>query len=148
IFRREPTFKIPEKGSGVGRALSDFLKDANMLGSSLPSYAKDVVREVIGVGRAGTLVDWESGSATGEHVERRAYAVLYQTEQIINWRTERVNGRNVLSLVVLKEQGNVAHPTSNAEYPSEEFQNESVEQIRVLRLVKGNDAGWFYQVEI
>jgi hypothetical protein len=39
----------------------------------------------------------------GSEAEQRAYSVLYSTEQIINWRTERVNGRNVLSLVVLRE---------------------------------------------
>ncbi len=139
VFRRDPTFKIPEKSSGVGRALSQFVEDANMLGTSLEAYAKDVVKEVIGVGRAGTLVDWEN------EVEQRAYAVLYQTEQIINWRMERVNGRNVLSLVVLRE----AHKVSE-----DGFSTEESEQLRVLRLVQVTNksgeekSGPFYQVEI
>ena len=51
------------------------------------------------VGRAGTLVDWE------DEVENRAYVSLYAAEQIINWRTERVNGRNVPTLIVLRETG-------------------------------------------
>ncbi len=136
IFRREPTFKIPEKNSGVGRALAAFLEDANMLGNSLPSYAKDVVREVMSVGRAGSLVDWE------DEAEQRAYAVLYQTEQIINWRTERINGRNVLTLVVLSEM---------VAAPSDDFSADHKEQLRVLRLVKDTaekSEGYFYQVEI
>ena len=41
--------------------------DVDMLGTSLFDYAKNVVTEVISVGRAGTLVDWE-----GE-VEDRVY---------------------------------------------------------------------------
>jgi len=32
IFRREPTFKLPDKGSGVGRALDAFVEDADLLG--------------------------------------------------------------------------------------------------------------------
>jgi hypothetical protein len=145
IFRREPTFKIPEKSSGVGRALSMFLDDADMLGNSLPAYAKDVIREVVTVGRAATLVDWE------EEVEQRAYAVRYAAEQIINWRAERVNGRNVLTLVVLREVLVDGHHEGK---DSDDFKRAAIEQLRVLRLVKAakkstdEKPGWFYQVEI
>ncbi|TAK99641.1 MAG: DUF4055 domain-containing protein [Verrucomicrobia bacterium] len=141
IFRREPTFKLPDNSAGVGRALAAFVEDADMLGTSLQAYAKNVVSEVIGVGRAGTLVDWE------DQVEQRAYAVLYTAEQILNWRTERVNGRNVLTLVVLREvttQSDAADPFADGE----------TEQLRVLRLVpggkgaKGDAQTWTYQVEL
>jgi hypothetical protein len=142
IFRREPTFKLPDNSAGVGRALDGFVEDADMLGTSLPAYAKNVTNEVITVGRAGTLVEWEDVS------EKRAYAVLYPAEQIINWHSERVNGRNVLTLVVLKEV---------SKKPSQEndvFQPETVEQLRVLKLVPdGAPAAdgtqtWSYQVEV
>src|SRR5512143_3019740 len=105
ICRREPTLTLPDKSAGVGRALAAFVEDADMLGNSMASYSKNVIGEVIVVGRAGTLVDWE------DEVEHRAYTVLYTAEQIVNWRTERVNGRNVLTLVVLKEHG-AADPES------------------------------------
>jgi hypothetical protein len=45
--------------SGVGRALEEFVNDVDMLGKSLFGYTKSVINEVIGVGRAGTLIDWE-----------------------------------------------------------------------------------------
>lgn len=141
IFRREPTFKIPQESSGVGRALSGFVADADLLGTSLLSYAKIVTNEVVSVGRAGTLVDWEND------VEERAYAVLYQAEQIINWRTERVNGRNVLTLVVLRE-------STRSVSEKDIFAANETEQLRVLRLVpqtqklSSKHAGWSYQVEI
>ena len=136
IFRREPTVELPAGGSGVGRALGNFAEDADMLGTALSAYAKNVVCEVIGVGRAGTLVDWE-----GE-VEQRAYAVLYTAEQIINWRVARVNGRNILSLVVLKECGTpgagggtcVSSQRSGESAEGDGFVTEMVEQIRVLKL--------------
>ena len=62
-----------------------------MLGTSLAGYGQAIVSEVIAVGRAGTLVDWE-----GE-VENRVYVSRYAAEDILNWRTERINGRNLLT---------------------------------------------------
>ena len=64
-----------------------------MHGTSLFGYAKNVVNEVSGVGRAGTLIVW-GGGATSHSFENRVYASIYTAEQIINWRVERVNGRN------------------------------------------------------
>ena len=143
IFRREPTFKLPNdhkatsgrdgahrstarNGSGVGRAISVFVEDADMLGTSLTAYAKNVVTEVVVVGRCGTLVDWEAEG------EQRAYASLYTAEQIINWRNARVNGRNVPVLIVLRE---------NVDAVGEDgFQSEAVEQIRVLKLEAGQSS--------
>ena len=57
IFRRPPFVKTPEPSAGVGKALAQFVNDADMLGTSLYGYTKNVVNEVIGVGRAGTLMD-------------------------------------------------------------------------------------------
>jgi hypothetical protein len=142
IFRREPTFKLPQKNGGVGKAMDAFIEDADMRGTSLTSYAKNVTTEVIAVGRAGTLVDWE------EVAEKRAFAVLYTAEQIINWHSERVNGRNVLTLVVLKEVS--LKPSQEVDV----FEPETVEQLRVLKLVPGaitnpdGSQSWSYQVEI
>ena len=141
IFRREPTLKLPANGSGVGRALDALVEDADMLGTSLQSYAKNVVSEVIAIGRAGTLIDWEDLS------EKRAFAVLYQAEQIINWHVERINGRTVLSLVVLKEVSVKPSDTPDA------FQPATIEQLRVLKLVPGEkdangEQAWSYQGEI
>jgi hypothetical protein len=96
IFRRPPFLKVPE-ASGVGRAMAEFVDDADMLGTKLTGYAKMMVGEVIGIGRGGTLVDWE------DTVEKRAYAAFYSAEQIINWKVERVRGRNVPTLIVLAE---------------------------------------------
>jgi hypothetical protein len=161
IFRRDPTFKLPDASAGIGRALDAFVADSDLLGTPLTAYAKNVAHEVITVGRAGTLVDWEDIS------EKRAFAVMYETEQIINWHSERVNGHNVLSLVVLKEHGsNKAQTTPNAEVLADGHQDvfrpEHVEQIRVLKLVPGasrtgdqngahgvtRPTDWQYQVEI
>ncbi len=134
IFRRPPLIKAPEGNSGVGKALAEFVNDADMLGTSFYGYAKNVANEVIGVGRAGTLMDWE-----GEF-ENRVYASRYTAEQIINWNVERVNGRNVPTLIVLRES--VCRWGTGA--GADAFVPETVDQIRVLKLVAGDavaDAG-------
>src|SRR5262245_14772212 len=127
IFRRPPFVKVPESQSGVGRALGGFVNDADMLGTALAGYAKNVVTEVVGLGRAGYRVDWE-----GE-VEKRAYVSLYSAEQVVNWRIERVNGRNVPTLIVLSE-------SVRNENPDDDFELKFTPQMRVLMLVPGNEA--------
>jgi Domain of unknown function (DUF4055) len=125
IFRRPPFVKLPEGGSALGSALNQFRNDADMLGTTLLDYAKSIVSEVIGVGRCGTLMDWESDT------ENRVYASLYFAESILNWRVERINGRNLVTLVALHEQA------AASKKQGDEFVEEPVEQIRVLRLVPG-----------
>jgi hypothetical protein len=142
IFRREPTVKLPEREAGVAGALRVFAEDVDLMGTSLYTYSKHVVSEVITVGRAGTLVDWESEG------EARAYVVRYSAEQILNWRVERLDGRSAVTMVVLAET--VESPGGKGD----EFEAEMVEQIRVLRLERfgSRDAKtrnqWRYVVEI
>jgi hypothetical protein len=142
IFRRDPTFKLPDTGTGVGDALTEFVEDADMLGTSLAAFSKKLVAEIINVGRSGTLVDWNA------EAEQRAYAVAYTAEDIINWHTERVNGRNVLTLIVLKEVSVMPATETDPFVPDE------IQQLRVLKLVppqttaENAKADWSYQVEI
>jgi len=127
IFRRPPFVKIPEGKSALADTLGEFVNDADMLGTPLLGYAKNVVNEVISVGRAGTLMDWE-----GE-VENRVYASLYSVEQILNWRVERINGRNITTMVVLYE-GAGGPAVGKQDDP---FVTVAKEQIRVLKLLPG-----------
>ena len=68
IFRRPPFLKTPEvrgqrsEGSGIKSAVADFVNDVDMLGTTLTGYAKMVVGDVVGIGRAGSLVDWEDNA--------------------------------------------------------------------------------------
>ena len=118
--------------SPVGRAMAEFGNDVDMRGTSLYGYAKGVVGEVVGLGRAGTLVDWNDGP------EQRVYASMYRAEDIRNWRVERLNGRNVVTLVVLSEPAEVLADGDGAE---DIFRTKPVEQFRVLRLVDGGLLG-------
>jgi len=121
----------------VAGALRVFAEDVDLLGTSLYTYGKNIVNEVLTVGRAGTLVDWEGDG------EKRAYVVRYSAEQIRNWRVSRVNGRNVVTLVVLEEKAEGQKQKGDGDA----FEVEEVEQLRALRLVpvKGE---WQYMVEL
>ena len=140
MFRRPPFVKLPEGGAGVGRALKTFENDADMLGTSLAGYAKRVVGDVVDVGRAGSLVDWE------EAAEQRAYVSFYRAEQIINWRVERVSGRNVPTLIVLKEATSEGGGAEGED--ADEFEPAVREQIRVLRLVTDEAGRPFCRVDL
>lgn len=113
-------------GSAIPPYLADvfdrFEEDVDLLGTSLYLYAKRVTGEVLGVGRAGTLIEWNDE-------EERAFVALYQAEQIINWKTVRIRGRNVLGLVALKE-------TVDLGTGDDPFESKEEEQIRVLRLIE------------
>ncbi|WCJ60307.1 hypothetical protein NXS98_04020 [Fontisphaera persica] len=98
LFRRPPFIKVPEGANSLGKAMRAFINDADMLGMSFASYARNVAREVIAVGRAGTLIDWESER------ENRVYVSLYTAENILNWRVERIQGRNLLTMLALAEK--------------------------------------------
>jgi hypothetical protein len=128
IFRRVPFIKLPEVNSALGRALAEFNNDADMLGTALAGYAKNILSEVIAVGRAGSLIDWEADS------ENRVYVSAYCAENILNWRVERINGRNIPTLVVLYE------PHGAPVGKGDEFESQTSEQIRVLRLVPNGEA--------
>ena len=132
IFRRDPVVRVPSNKDTLSVALAKCIDDLDLLGTALPAYARNVIEEVVVVGRCGTLVDWE-----GE-VEQRAYANLYRAEDIRNWRVERINGRNVLTLLVLSERTNIQHSTFNAQHRTggDDFEQDTVEQLRVLRLAE------------
>jgi len=63
---------------------------------------------LIHVNRVGVLLDWPSVDgditmADAEKMNMRPYLVSYKAESIINWDTAIINGRSVLSMVVLRE---------------------------------------------
>src|SRR5262245_10396512 len=81
VFHRTPSVKLPDdqvpgravgKSSSVGRALAEFAKDADMAGTRLTAYAKNIANEVVLVGRAGSLVDWGASRTGNSDSEGRA----------------------------------------------------------------------------
>lgn len=159
IFRKPPDVEFPAE-------LKPASEDITLQGESLHDYLKSITREVIGIGRAGSLIDWSVE-------ESRAYVSFYPAEQIINWRVQRVRGKSAVTMIVLSERVEIsealkvagggetadqttAYPEKTALVPgvtdtfgytggtaqtikpqSDEFSPDLIDQIRVLKLVPG-----------
>jgi hypothetical protein len=135
IFRRDPVLQLPDKSAGLHPALKTFIHDVDLHSTTLDSYAKNLIADVVSLGRGGTLVDWD-----GEK-ERRAYLSAYAAESILNWRQTRVGGQLKLSLVVLMESA-PGQPKDD-----DPFIVAEVPQIRVLKLVP-TEGSFTYQVDL
>lgn len=134
IFRRPPTFDIPPK--------IDFIEDdADTAGTPLMAFCEKAVDELITTGRFGLLADFPPVPADQVRTVAdeaasgaRAYMTMFRPEAIINWRFERLNNRQTLTLVVIEEKH---------EEQKDEYTTECVDQLRALRLVNGQ-----YLIEI
>ncbi len=88
-FRKDPTVSSPEK-------LAYLLKNTDGAGTSIYQQSQLVTENVLEVAREGLYVDYSDDSG-------QAIILRYPAENIINWRTRRINGRDQLVLVVLRE---------------------------------------------
>ena len=93
VFRRAPTF------AGIGDRLKAFTDACDASKEQFVGYAARVLREVLSVGRAGTLV-LPDGSG-------RSAVSLWRTEEILDWQVERMGGREVLTGLTLRDGGRV-----------------------------------------
>lgn len=91
VFRKEPKIK------GIDKALEKNLKEITKTNSSAVLFAKEIVTEVLTVGRYGVLVDMDRGG------NRPPFLVGYAAENIVDWTVEDIDGRFVLTEVVLRE---------------------------------------------
>ncbi len=129
VFRKDPVISVPDDGMAT-----DF-SDVTLDGTSLSAFAKELLTEVLTVGRGGILIDYPEASIDekGKWYQApgaRPYWIRYSAEQVVNWQTERVGGREVLKWVTLKE---------TTLEPSEEgsFQLKYRERYRLLEMLDG-----------
>ena len=115
-----------------GKEAVKYREDFTVDNKSLPNAAKDLLTEVLLQGRVGLFVSYpqiNTSDMTKKEVEEaniHAYSAIYKTEDIINWRVQKVKGSMVPVLVVLKE---LVDPKSN-----DIFNTDQVEQYRVLQI--------------
>lgn len=122
-FRKQPDFVLPDQ-------LGYLLQDATGDGLSLVQLAKDELSNLLETGRTAFLVDYPATdeNLSAEQVARmslQATIIPYTAEQVVNWRTDNVNGRRLLVLIVLAE---------NYSVQKDEFDHTADVQYRVLRL--------------
>ena len=128
LFAKPPKVELPE-------ALKTIAENVSLDDDTLEALAKNIADECLSVGRCGVLVDLPSveksdySKLEAERLNLRAYATLYKAENIINWKTTKINGSNVTSLVVLAET--YAEPTQD------EFVDKIKTRYRVLDLHEG-----------
>ncbi len=96
-------------------SLSNLIDDVDGAGTTLEQQGKQTLETIIKKGRAGLLADFptlESGTVvTRADVESgrvRPRVILFQPEQIINWREMTVGGETQLSLLVLSETKDIS----------------------------------------
>lgn len=128
LFAKPPKVELPE-------TLKTIAENVSLDDDTLEALAKNIANECLSVGRCGVLVDLPSvekadySKLEAERLNLRAYATLYKAENIINWKTTKINGSNVTSLVVLAET--YAEPTDD------EFVDKIKTRYRVLDLHEG-----------
>ena len=125
-FRKPPLVEMPTQ-------LEYLIDNATGSGVTLEQLAKLTVSNLLITGRYGLLADYPTVEAGQSEAAVSAQGIqanikTYIAESIINWETTNINGVNVLSLVVLKEDYMLA---------ADKFSGTSHLQYRVLELVDG-----------
>lgn len=126
VYRKAPVSDVPA-------AMDEMVADIDLQGRSLSLKSKEVLRQVIEVGRVGLLVEYPQALAgpptlaQAAALNYRPYVVEYKAEQILNWREMRVNNKLQPVFVSLYETEEVW----------EGYEQKMVEQIRILELIEG-----------
>jgi len=125
-LRKPPTVEIPT-------TIADWLEDVTGDGTTLEGFLSALSQEALITGRYGVLVDMPTPSAFPDELLTPDLPQLagYTAEAIINWKTQKVNGKLALSLVVLQE--------TTSKPGGDEFDDETVTQYRVLKLANNPD---------
>lgn len=119
-------FLKPLSKENTPESLEDVFRDVTLNGTSLEGFARDMVGQVVSPGRYGVLVDLPA-PVEGVAGPALPYWVSYRAEDIVNWRTRTVAGRQQLVMVVLREQS--FEPSIK-----DPFELEKVTKFRVLWL--------------
>lgn len=98
-------------------------------GNDINFYVGQVLKHFLMYGRCGTLVDLPEVKeilTVADEINKNIFPRLlfYSVNDIINWRTSKINNVEVLSMVVLREKTNKIN--------SDEFDTEEEYQYRVL----------------
>ena len=90
VFRREI------KVTGITKKIRGMLDNVSIDGHSLNLFSKQLSYEVFSVGRVGVLVDRPRSGG-------KPYMTAYIAENILDWQEEVIEGRKVLTYVLLRE---------------------------------------------
>jgi hypothetical protein len=106
----------PVRLDDTADVIREQLFDVDLQGNDLNVWTYETTRKMVRYGHVGVLVDAPANGG-------RPYWVTYTPRQILGWRAEQQEGRQVLTQLRLAEMVNV---------PDGEYGEKAVEQIRVL----------------
>jgi hypothetical protein len=101
VFAKEPTINLPE-------AIVPLETDVDGSGVTIAQQAKTTLRNVLAYGRSGLLVDYpkvEQATTKQDLMDGKVSPaiILYEPEQITNWKTSKQGSQILLDMLVLKE---------------------------------------------
>lgn len=130
VMSGKPFSKELTLGEDVPELIAQWCQDADRMGSSLHVVAAGLMREALGFGYCGLLVDMavrpagiSNDMAAESAAGLRPYVVPYHHNEILGWRSEAVGGRHVLTQLRLLE---------SAEVPDGDYGTKTVSRVRVL----------------
>lgn len=99
VFRVQPSVELPV-------SIEHLNDSADGSGKTLLQMSQNTVSDCLETGRQGLLVDFpvSEGGTRAQTSELKATIKEYSAESIINWRTEAIDGKAVLTMVVLAEE--------------------------------------------
>jgi len=122
-------FRRPLKAENANKADLD---NVTINGLDLNLFAKKLAYEICSVGRVGVLVDMTAK-------DQRVYMTEYVAENILSWQTTVINGREVLSYVLLREiVSDVARLDDSTVAPSNPWDGTSSLRARYRLLLLDN----------
>jgi hypothetical protein len=112
LCRKAPKIEVPKE-------VENLLEDIDTKRTPAITYVGEVVRQLAAQGWAGTWIDWSE-------VNKAPFISFYEAKDILNWRHEIVNGKSMLTMVVVREE--------YCDTKDDQFNNVLRTQYRVLKL--------------
>lgn len=89
LMRKQPKIVVPDE-------IETLTADIDLEGSTAKNWVRTVAQQIVSTGRGVTIADFNDE-------EQRPYLAFYPAIHICNWGTGRINGRNELTLLIVKE---------------------------------------------
>lgn len=128
VMAGKPFAKPLTLGDDVPSRIVEWCDDIDLQGRNLHTFAADIMRDVIGYGVSGVLVDYPRADgvrtlADEQAMGARPYFTRYAPGTVLGWRTAMRNGATVLTQLRLLE---------SVEVDDGLYATKTIEQVRVL----------------
>jgi hypothetical protein len=128
VLASKPFSKAAKLSDDVPKQMVEWLEDADLQGRDIQAFSSEIFQECVSHGLSYVYVDFPRAEGIRTRAQEitagvRPYFVHYSPWNVLGWRSERINGVEKLTQVRLKE---------TKLRPVGEFEDELVEQIRVL----------------